>query len=232
VIPIIDIFAGPGGLGEGFSALAPHGRRVFRIALSVEMEPNARETFKLRAFFRQFELEEVPEEYYRCISGILTREELYANRELAKKAAAAEREAMRAELGKDDPAIRAAAAAALRTYDVDFRCSPANRPPWILIGGPPCQAYSLVGRSRMRSSDPVKYKADPRHTLYRHYLRLIAEYEPSVFVMENVKGILSSRLDGEMIFSKILADLQRPGEAHISRLQCHDSNRARSGSRA
>lgn len=63
----------------------------------------------------------------------------------------------------------------------------------------------------MRSTDPAKYAADPRHKLYLHYLRIIAEYEPAVFVMENVKGILSSRLDGERIFARILHDLEKPG---------------------
>lgn len=62
----------------------------------------------------------------------------------------------------------------------------------------------------MRSSDPKLFEKDERHFLYREYLRIIAEHAPPVFVMENVKGILSSTVHGRLIFSQILADLSRP----------------------
>ena len=56
MIPIIDIFAGPGGLGEGFSSLVNDANeRAFKIKLSIEKEPHAHRTLQLRAFFRQFE---------------------------------------------------------------------------------------------------------------------------------------------------------------------------------
>jgi len=63
-IPIIDLFAGPGGLGEGFSAFCADGRRPFRIALSIEKDGCAHRTLTLRSFFRQFEPGLVPEAYY------------------------------------------------------------------------------------------------------------------------------------------------------------------------
>jgi site-specific DNA-cytosine methylase len=54
-IPVIDLFAGPGGLGEGFSALTPPGGSpVFRMRLSIKKDPVAHKTLELRAFFRQF----------------------------------------------------------------------------------------------------------------------------------------------------------------------------------
>jgi site-specific DNA-cytosine methylase len=53
-IPVIDIFAGPGGLSEGFSAARFRGRRSFQIALSIEKDPDAHATLMLRSFFRQF----------------------------------------------------------------------------------------------------------------------------------------------------------------------------------
>lgn len=83
--------------------------------------------------------------------------------------------------------------------------------PWILIGGPPCQAYSLAGRSRMRGVDPKAFEEDKRHFLYKEYLRIIRDFGPSVFVMENVKGILSSTHGGSRIFEQILSDLSDPG---------------------
>jgi hypothetical protein len=65
----------------------------------------------------------------------------------------------------------------------------------------------------MRGSNPEKFEKDPRHFLYREYLRVIAVHKPPVFVMENVTGILTCRLNGESIFRKILRDLQEPGRA-------------------
>jgi len=77
---------------------------------------------------------------------------------------------------------------------------------WVLIGGPPCQAFSLVGRSRVGGV----HEDDQRVYLYKEYLRIIAEHQPAIFVMENVKGLLSASLNGEKIFSWILRDLQNP----------------------
>ena len=76
------------------------------------------------------------------------------------------------------------------------------------IGGPPCQAYSLVGRSRRRN-DP-EFATDEKHFLYKEYLRILAVHQPPVFVMENVKGLLSATVKEQGIFQKILDDLQRP----------------------
>jgi DNA (cytosine-5)-methyltransferase 1 len=166
VIPVIDLFAGPGGLGEGFSSLrCEANEHAFKIALSVEMERNARETLKLRSFYRQFERDEVPEAYYQCLSGTITRAELYADPRYQNQSAAADREAMCAELGSDDEKIDLAIRTSLIAQGIELKKAPGKRRPWVLIGGPPCQAYSLVGRSRMRGADPRMYVKDPRHKL-------------------------------------------------------------------
>ena len=81
---------------------------------------------------------------------------------------------------------------------------------WVLIGGPPCQAYSLVGRSVMKNTNQEKYEKDPRHNLYREYVQIIAEHRPPVFIMENVKGLLSSTLNGNKVFDLIISDLVDP----------------------
>ncbi|WP_342454980.1 DNA cytosine methyltransferase [Pseudomonas sp. S11P7] len=85
--------------------------------------------------------------------------------------------------------------------------------PWVLIGGPPCQAYSIVGRSRNQGKADYSAENDHRHFLYKEYLRIIKERKPAVFVMENVKGILSSKIAGESIFTQILQDLTDPNKA-------------------
>ena len=63
-----------------------------------------------------------------------------------------------------------------------------NRKIDVVIGGPPCQAYSLVGRSR----DPNGMKGDKRNFLFRYYAQFLIRYKPKFFVFENVLGLLSS----------------------------------------
>lgn len=198
-IPIIDIFAGPGGLGEGFSALEiEKGKALFKIKLSIEKDEFAHETLELRAFFRQFAERQVPAEYYDYLRGTISREELFDKYKL--EALMAKKEAWKAELGKTDPAlVKSRIANGLGGADN-----------WVLIGGPPCQAYSLVGRSRMIGEDKRKYETDPRHFLYKEYLRILADHRPPVFVMENVKGLLSAKLQQQKTFELILADLRNP----------------------
>ena len=61
------------------------------------------------------------------------------------------------------------------------------------------------------AGDPDAFEADNRHFLYKEYLRIIRQFGPAVFVMENVKGILSSTHGGSPIFGRILEDLAKPG---------------------
>ena len=79
-IPVIDLFAGPGGLGEGFTSLVDgNGQRRFSIKVAIEKDPVAHKTLSLRAFFRQFEPGAVPECYYEYVRGKITRQELFAH---------------------------------------------------------------------------------------------------------------------------------------------------------
>lgn len=217
MIPVIDLFAGPGGLGEGFSALIdPRGNPVFKIALSIEKDPVAHETLLLRSFFRQFSRNDVPEEYYEHLRGYLDRSILYSH--FPDQAAKASAEAWNAELGN-------ARTTPLLEIDNRIRAALKGSKQWVLIGGPPCQAYSLVGRSRVlpvdRREGTQNYEKDKRHFLYKAYLRIIAEHAPPVFVMENVKGILSAKVGGKRIIERIISDLREPskamGEGHETR---------------
>ena len=201
-IPVIDLFAGPGGLGEGFASFRRDGSRrpPFKIRLSVEKDPYAHQTLELRSFYRQFVYLDVPEEYYQYLRGQLTRTELFER--YPHQAKAAREEARLAELGTQDNEN-------INRW-IEERLSKCSSKNWVLIGGPPCQAYSVIGRSRMRSGDPEKFDKDHRHFLYREYLRIIAGFRPSVFVMENVTGILSATVGSEHIFERILSDLKQP----------------------
>jgi DNA (cytosine-5)-methyltransferase 1 len=202
MIPVIDLFAGPGGLGEGFSALRnAHGSRVFKIGLSIEKDVIAHRTLLLRSFFRQFDRHLIPEEYYSCVRGQMELEDMFKKYQLEAKAA--RKEAICAELGKHD----------WKEIDDQIKVAIGQTRNWVLIGGPPCQAYSLAGRSRMRGTNPWKFGKDKRHLLYREYLRIIAAHRPPVFVMENVKGMLSSKFRRNPIIDKILGDLREPHKA-------------------
>lgn len=202
-IPVIDLFAGPGGLGEGFSAYRRVGGRVFRTALSIEKDCDAHATLKLRSFFRQFPDGDAPEPYYRHLRGEFTREELYA--QFPAQAQLASVEAWHAELG----------GAAARPGQVGQRIRGAlnSARAWVLIGGPPCQAYSIAGRSRNRGVRGYRLEGDARHRLYEEYLRIVAEMWPPVFVMENVKGLLSTTVRDELLFERLCDDLRNPARS-------------------
>lgn len=96
-IPVIDLFAGPGGLVEGFSASKPAGWNVFKICLSIEKDLYAHRTLELRNFFRQFSRDQVPEEYYSYLRKEITRDELFEK--YPSEGEAAKEEAWHAELG-------------------------------------------------------------------------------------------------------------------------------------
>ena len=194
-IPVIDLFAGPGGLSEGFSAYC--GAFRFRVALSVEKDAAAHRTLVLRSFFRQFAPSLTPDLYYRYIRGEgVAREKLFEACPEAAQAALGV--AWHATLGE------------LSVSEVFRRVEEAlgNAGHWVLLGGPPCQAYSVAGRARMKGME--RFKTDHRHTLYREYLKILAAFQPTIFVMENVKGILSSRHQDEAIFGRILEDMRYP----------------------
>ena len=200
-IPVIDIFAGPGGLGEGFSSrLKKDDQRIFKIKLSIEMDEFAHRTLELRAFVREFPPKQAPPDYYEYLRGNLSREKLFKNHPDESKLA--EDEAWLAELGKEPDA----------KVDRQIEAALGNKQKpdkWVLIGGPPCQAYSLLGRWRQKQQDE-KYENDTRHFLYRQYLRILAVHQPPVFVMENVKGLLSTTVNNVRIFDKIREDLKYP----------------------
>lgn len=221
VIPFIDIFAGPGGLSEGFSRFASfeNAQTGFESRLAIEKDPVAARTLELRSFYRAFPEAEVPDDYYQVIRGRKAAASLSLHPEWAK----AEQHVWNVELGVEPAeSLHRRIAAALD-----------GARNWVLLGGPPCQAYSLMGRARMtgigadarqagldleelRQVKRHEFAADHRHKLYREYLRIVAVHQPAVFVMENVKGILSSRINvtgdnaGERVFEHIRRDLGNP----------------------
>jgi DNA (cytosine-5)-methyltransferase 1 len=206
-IPVIDLFAGPGGLGEGFCSLTDNeNRRIFKIALSIEKDYHAHMTLTLRSFFRQFDLGQVPRNYYDFVRGTITLEELYKRHE--EEADHAINETWLATLGESKNAI------SNKAVDKKIHEALKGEKNWVLIGGPPCQAYSVVGRVR-RQQNILDESMDERVGLYKQYLRILAVHNPAVFVMENVKGLLSATTKDSPVFTKILEDLSNPVTAYL-----------------
>lgn len=205
-INIIDLFAGPGGLGEGFSGFIPDGSKngVFRIQASVEKEASAHETLTLRALYRALSGTRDSAHYHDYVADIIKKDELVSKVPYEWDAARKETLYRPTALGEDNTGIH-------RKFRQLLKQHPDE--PWIVIGGPPCQAYSVVGRSRNRGIAGYSAEADNRHFLYREYLQVLSIVRPDVFVMENVKGILTSRVGGERIFPTIRSDLENPAEA-------------------
>ncbi|WDF78409.1 DNA cytosine methyltransferase [Mucilaginibacter sp. KACC 22773] len=202
-VPIIDLFAGPGGLGEGFTSLLNEDKtRVFKIALSIEKNEFAHQTLTLRSFVRQFDNNKIPDEYYQFVRGeIKDIEELY--KLYPEQAGHAKQEAWKLEVGDS---------AKHRLIDKRIKEGLKGEKNFVLIGGPPCQAYSLVGRSRRQEADGLD-ENDPRVYLYREYYRILTVHQPPVFIMENVKGLLSAKVNQESVFTQVINDLKNPFNA-------------------
>lgn len=206
-IQIVDLFAGPGGLGEGFASFGD-GKR-FEIVVSAEKDSKAWQTLRLRAFFRLLKKHKQSHlfEYYNYCNDPTAKEDFVPSEETKGLWEAAAREARCITLGS------AEGNADLDNALNDPKHGLDESRPWVLIGGPPCQAYSVVGRARNQAKANYKPEDDHRHFLYKEYLRIIRERQPTVFVMENVKGILSSKVNNERIFSNILRDLSGPHQS-------------------
>ena len=123
-IKIIDLFAGPGGLGEGFASVGRPDNPIFKIVASIEKEPSAHQTLTLRAFTREFEERGLPAEYYQYVGGEITKDQLVTQYPTEWANANLETLGRPTALGEDNGLIHSAIRRALG----------ANEDPWVLIG--------------------------------------------------------------------------------------------------
>ncbi len=175
-LKFLDLFAGAGGLSEGFIQAG------FSPVAHVEADQAACFTLRTRMAYHWFKSQGRTEQYNDYLCGNISRSELYSlipdhpinsviNAEISKKFLS---EIFR----KTDELLDGA--------KLD-----------LIIGGPPCQAYSIVGRSR----DKNRMKGDSRNYLYAYYAEFLKYYRPSFFVFENVTGLLSAKdEDGNLYF--------------------------------
>jgi DNA (cytosine-5)-methyltransferase 1 len=82
-------------------------------------------------------------------------------------------------------------------------------PPDIVIGGPPCQGFSIIGRAKLDSLGDEGFVGDPRNELYRAFVHAVDEWQPRAFVMENVPGMLS--VDGRNLAEEAAGELASKG---------------------
>ena len=181
----IDLFAGAGGLSEGFA------QEGYVSVAHVEMDSNACDTLRTRECYHYLRKHGRKEEYYQYLRGRISKEQLYASvpRQTIQSVICETmtQEGM-PELFKKIDLI------------MHIKKTPHIN---IILGGPPCQAYSVVGRARKDMAD------DPRNFLYKLYLQAIKKYQPDMIVFENVPGILSA--GGKSHFRDLTENLEKLG---------------------
>ena len=181
----IDLFAGAGGLSEGFT------RMGFTPIAHVEMNKDACDTLRTRAVFHWLRENGKENIYYNYLKSENRDKDFFwkengvpqhvvdsvINKEISKETLSEIFELIDSILGDKN---------------VD-----------VVIGGPPCQAYSVAGRARKNMD------GDPRNFLYQYYIKFLKKYRPKMFVFENVPGILSAK-NGEYL-DKIFEAVRNAG---------------------
>ena len=161
----IDLFAGAGGLSEGFV------KAGFEPIAHVEMDAHACKTLETRNYYYSLKKANKLQVYYDYLLGNIS------HKDLSESVLSRLDNVINASIGDDNTSIFNRIDELTKGREVD-----------LIIGGPPCQAYSVVGRHRINKLEAD----DPRNLLYRQYARFLKKYSPKVFVFENVLGILSA----------------------------------------
>jgi DNA-methyltransferase (dcm) len=164
----IDLFAGAGGLSEGFI------KEGFNPVAHVEMDANASCTLRTRLAFHHLIAKRKDHIYHSYLKKEISRTELWKHLPEQKL-----NSVINAEIS--DITI----SDIFKSIDVQLG---TKKKVDLIIGGPPCQAYSLVGRSR----DPHRMRGDKRNFLFRYYGQFLNRYKPEYFVFENVLGLLTA----------------------------------------
>lgn len=169
----IDLFAGAGGLSEGFFQAG------FNPVAHVEMNPYAAQTLETRSCYYYLKKINNLDLYYSYLKGNICRTEFIRHiPEEVLKTVLCET------MSKQSlPGI-------FERIDTILREDAVNQVD-VIIGGPPCQAYSLVGRAQSRHME-IPMEQDPRNNLYLLYADFLKKYTPKMFVFENVMGIKSA----------------------------------------
>jgi len=201
IYTFIDLFAGAGGLSEGFV------RAGFSPIAHIEMDKYACETLKTRAAYHYLE---------EC--GKL---DIYKKYLLEKKEGESGQKLWHQVPSSIIDSVIHVTIGPSTIDDIFHRVDNLKGDNCVdlIIGGPPCQAYSIVGRSRM-GKDVEK---DPRNELYKYYVQFLERYTPKMFVFENVLGIITAK-NGEP-----LKNLKELVDAIGYEMQMHVQNASEHG---
>ena len=195
----IDLFAGAGGLSEGFLQAG------FKPVAHVEMNEFAAKTLETRSAYYYLKGTDNLALYKKYVSGKISRDDFM------KQIPASITKTIINETMSDEtlPAI-------FKTIDGIMKIRGINKID-VIVGGPPCQAYSLVGRAQSSHME-VPMAEDPRNYLYKLYARFLKRYQPRMFVYENVTGIESA--NGGATWKNIQKYLKRVGYE----IECREQN--------
>lgn len=177
-IKVLDLFAGAGGFSEGFFDLG------CEVVGHIEMDPQACDTIRTRILYHALKKNNKLGEYKDYLLGKITRDSLISKYDLQNEVDSVMCEKITKENCKS---LITKVKTRLKGENLD-----------IIIGGPPCQAYSYIGRAR----DKNRMQTDERNYLYEHYVKFLRALKPKIFVFENVPGLLTAG-DG-----KYLKDMQ------------------------
>ena len=184
MLTFIDLFAGAGGLSEGFV------REGFKPIAHVEIDKHACDTLQTRIAYHFLKTNKQKNSYDLYLMGKISRDSL-----LRKVPDVLFDSVINTEISKTNlDSIFSKIDSINNSGSVD-----------LVIGGPPCQAYSIIGRAR----DPQNMEHDKRNFLYEQYVAFLNKYQPKVFVFENVPGILSAK-NGEH-FANIKKSINKAG---------------------
>jgi len=164
----LDLFAGAGGLSEGFYTAG------FDIVGYIEMNKDACETIKTRIIYHSLKKRGKIDDYKKYLTGGVTKEKIIDKYNLYKKFSTV----INTEINSHNyKKLIKSVKKSLNGKSLD-----------IIIGGPPCQAYSYIGRAR----DKNKMEGDQRNYLYKHYIEFLKALRPKLFIFENVPGLLTA----------------------------------------
>ena len=165
---VLDLFAGAGGLSEGFI------RAGCNMIGHIEMDENACSTLVTRMIYHALLKRGAMQEYKQYVLGKITRETLIEKYGLQKE--------------RDSVICSTINESSYKDLIEQIRLRLGDEELDMIVGGPPCQAYSCIGRAR----DDRNMKWDRRKFLYRYYVGFLKAFKPKIFVFENVPGLISS----------------------------------------
>jgi len=171
---VLDVFSGAGGLSEGFF------REGFEFISHIDKDKNALLTLETRSIYHTLSRAGMEDTYFRYIRGDISRQDLLREGKLQSEQISSGIINIEFNSITKDKIL----------LEIDKCRRKSNfKNVDIIIGGPPCQAYSPAGRSR----DPQRMQNDTRNYLYRYYLGIIKSFKPAIFVFENVPGMKSAK---------------------------------------